>query len=193
MKKTAAFTMLYQIFQGILAVLLCGCQGLKRPAGLQESTMSPRVGTTPWDHKFNTVGKLFGDVAVVSSGTKEKPMGEIYNELWKATLQVLQDFSFEHVVFVAGTIKTPWFNLPKQPGERFKICCSLFNDKEWVKSIAVTVYHEVRVSGQWCRQSPRKNLAFYIKDTILTTARKNKVNTTAMLPPKPLKNLLVRP
>ncbi len=185
--------MLYTIFLGLFLIIIGGCQGLKRPAGLKDCTINPRIGSTRWDHKFNTVGKLFGDVVVVSSDKKEQSVGIIYKSIWKASLQVLRVFSFENVNFTAGTIVTPWFTLPKKAGERFQVCCKVMENDDWVKSITVTVNHQICISGQWQDRCPRKNLAFYIKDAILSTARRNHVKFLAQLPPVPQKNLLVRP
>ncbi len=184
--------MLYPVFLGFLLIIIAGCQGLKKPDGLKKSTMSPRIGSTRWDHKFNTVGKLFGDVALVSAGQTQDPVGSVYKAIWKASLQVLQGFSFERVDFMAGTIVTPWFTLPKKAGERFQVCCKVIQNDDWVKSITVTVHHQICVSGQWKDQEKRKNLAFYIKDAILTTARRNHTQLLAQLPPAPPKNLLTR-
>ena len=184
--------MLYTVFFSLLLITTTGCQGLKRPSGLKEATMRPRIGTTRWDHKFNTVGKLFGDVALVSAGQKEQPMGSVYKAIWKAALQVLHDFSFETVDFTSGTIVTFWFSVPQKPTERLQIRCQLIQNADWVQSITVTVTHQICTSGQWKDLCPRKNLAFYIKDAILTTARRNHVQFLAQLPPEPPKNRLIR-
>jgi hypothetical protein len=185
--------MLYPIVLGLLLTVIAGCQGLKRPAGLQDSSMNPRTGSTRWDHKFKTVGKLFGDVALVSAGKKDRPLGTVYKELWKAALYVLRDFSFEKVDFMGGTIITPWFTLSNKASERFQVCCKIIQNDDWVKSITVSVSHQMCISGQWRDQEKRKNLAFYIKDAILTTARRNHIQILAELPTAPPKNRLIRP
>jgi len=158
---------------------LSGCQGLKRPKGLKEETIRPRVGNSRWDQKFNNVGKLFGNVAVFSSQPEESQASVIKKALWTATIQTLGNFTFETIDPDTGMIETAWFSLPKKPNQRFKICCAIANHADWVKSIQVKAYGQMYYSGQWHNQLERRHLAFDIKDCIITTARHRYAGTHA--------------
>ena len=189
--------MLYFIGIGILVFSVSGCQRVKEPHNFTPSAINPRIASNSWDHKFNGVGKLFGDVVLLSSMEQEQAvtpeMHAIYKALWKATLTVLYDFSLERLSLSDGIIETQWFKDPKKPKERFKIACTITATPHWVKSITVLVDHEIYLSQQWQSQPPRKELAFYIKDAILTTARKQYIDSTDLLPKDSVKNTLFRP
>ena len=164
------------------AVFFSGCQPLKNRDGLEEADIKTRLGTCRWDQKFNTVGKLFGDIVLVSSKPKAMADRRIRNELWATAMQTLGPFSFQKIDLDAGIIQTQWLELPKKPGNRFKICCTVMDGQDWVRSICLQVAHQIFLSGQWKDQPARKDLAFYIKDAILTSARKSYIHNSLKKP-----------
>ncbi len=154
-------------------LIMTGCQPLKRPSILKKSTIQPDLNMGREDRKFSHMGKLFGDVAILSSQPDQIEDFGRQKTLWTATLQMLRGFSLETVDPDLGWIQTHWFCMPKIPNQRFKIVCRICRNPNWVKAISVVVKHQAVGSGQWKDHPNRDVLAFYIKDYILTLARKN--------------------
>jgi hypothetical protein len=97
-------------------------------------------------------------------------------------METLRPFSFHKIDQGAGIIQTQWFNISKKAGSRFKICCTVVDNQDWVRSICLQVQHQAFLSGQWRDQPVRKDLAFYIKDAILTSARKGYIRSSLKKP-----------
>lgn len=176
-----------QAFLGILCLALSGCHGIKPPEGLHESRIQPRLGTSRWDQKFNNVGKLFGNVAVISSLPRRPPQSPIKKEIWQASLYLLKDFSFERMDPDGGLLETPWI-LTKNLCEQYKICLHISQEDHWVQAISLKVFHQTLCQGQWRDEPQRTKLAFYLKDRIITEARKQYLAKLRALPPKGYKN-----
>jgi hypothetical protein len=174
--------MIAKFFLYGFVVLFSGCQPLKRPDGLEETDIKTRLGTCRWDQKFNTVGKLFGDIVLVSSKPKAMADPRIRSQIWVTAMETLRPFSFQKIDQGAGIIQTQWFNISKKAGSRFKICCTVVDNQDWVRSICLQVQHQAFLSGQWRDQPVRKDLAFYIKDAILTSARKGYIRSSLKKP-----------
>jgi hypothetical protein len=155
--------MIQNTFFCIFLLIMTGCQPFKRPSVFKKSTIQPNINTGRIDRKFNHVGKLFGDVAVLSSQPETIEDFGRQKILWTATLQALHGFALDGVDPDAGCIQTQWFQIAKIPNQRFKIIGHIYRNPHWVKAISVCVQHQILCSGQWKNQPNRDNLAFISK------------------------------
>ena len=145
---------------------------------MRERERRERVGNAD-EETF--IGKLFQDVT--GFGDKKESTGGggigVNTLLWRATLDTLSFMPLVSADPFGGVIITDWYADSEISKEKFKIVAYIIGTELRVDGIKVSVFKKIKdKNGDWVDKKSSVLLQNEIEDSILTKARKYKIQNT---------------
>jgi hypothetical protein len=160
------------VFTAILLAFLTSCKSQK-----VDYTYPVPYNQRGDDYYGSVAGKDQDHLTLFETGRGKK--GDISMPinpyLWRASTDSLSFMPLMSSDALGGTIITDWYDDPKSPGERFKFNVIITGQELTPLSLKVSGFRQVNKNGTWTNAPINPNLVDQLEDTILTRARKLKI------------------
>lgn len=122
---------------------------------------------------------IFGDLLKGGGKSSGGPVVDFGNSniLWKATLKTLDFIPLMNVDYSGGVIIYDWYSMEEGSDEKIKITVRFLNTELRSESIQIISHKKICINnGDKCKTIKlNENFNSEIKDTIITAARKSKI------------------
>ena len=94
--------------------------------------------------------------------------------LWQAALDSVAFMPLASADRLGGVIVTDWYGAEKNPNERFKLTVRIVGSEMRADAVKVTVFKEIRKSGDWRTADVPSDMAAGIRDAVIASAKEIK-------------------
>lgn len=96
---------------------------------------------------------------------------QVNKYLWRGALETLGFMPFASADPFGGVIVSDWYSPPTVTGERFKVTAYVLGRELRADGVKVTVFRQIRDSGEWADAPVAANTSTDIESKILARAR----------------------
>ncbi|OYV34513.1 MAG: hypothetical protein B7Z81_09940 [Acidocella sp. 20-61-6] len=149
------------------ALALSGCGSSPKQ---NTAIYNPETSTLPGAMGSSTGGSLFTFGKGNSSGGNANTQVQVNAYLWRASLDTLAFMPLVSADPFGGVIITDWYTPPASPDERFKVNAYILSKQLTANAVQVSVFRQVRQSGQWVDAPADPAVASGLENRILAQA-----------------------
>lgn len=157
----------------MMAVALTACTGWA-PSDVSEQRRRDREAE-------QAANSILGEGGLRIGGSREREADQsggvigVNSFLWRASLDTVSDLPVASADPFGGVILTDWHAPDASAAERFKINIFILGRQLRADGLTVSVFRQVRDSGEWADAPIAEGTERAIEDTILTRARELRI------------------
>lgn len=166
---------LFRLMTVMLAVALAACAGESQAPEANPLPEGTKAGPGLFSGKSGNLMNVFND-------RKEEDASfglGVNGYLWRAALDTVSFMPITQTDSAGGVIITDWYTDASNAGERYKMNVYILSRSLRADGVRVQAFRQVQTNGKWEDASVAADVARKLEDTILTKARRLRVEDNA--------------